>query len=55
MTGLDLTFAIDRQILGEPTTIELVKDGSNVIVTEENKEEFVKLVCKYKMIDEIRE
>lgn len=35
-------FSVDKEILGEVTTHELKADGSNVLVTEENKEEYIK-------------
>ncbi|MGH0158812.1 UNVERIFIED_CONTAM: hypothetical protein FKN15_038787 [Acipenser sinensis] len=39
--GLEMYFSVDKEILGEVTTHELKADGSNVLVTEENKEEYI--------------
>lgn len=40
-------FSVDKEILGEVTTHELKPDGGNVLVTEENKEEYIRYkYCK---------
>ncbi|KRX01040.1 HECT-domain-containing protein [Pseudocohnilembus persalinus] len=52
---LDLTFSYDINKFGTIETIELVENGSNVIVTNDNKQQFVKLMAHYKMTDEIKE
>lgn len=36
-------------------TRELIPNGSNVLVTDENKREYVKLVCQMKMTGAIRQ
>ena len=33
--------------------MNLVKDGDKIIVNESNKRDYVKLLCNYKMIEEI--
>ena len=40
--GLEMYFSVDKEILGEVTTHELKPDGGNVLVTEENKEEYIR-------------
>lgn len=35
-------FSVDKEILGEVTTHELKPDGGNILVTEENKEEYIR-------------
>lgn len=40
--GLEMFFSVDKEILGEVTTHELKPDGGNVLVTEENKEEYIR-------------
>lgn len=35
-------FSVDKEILGEITTHELKPDGGNILVTEENKEEYIR-------------
>lgn len=40
--GLEMFFSVDKEILGEVTTHELKPDGGNILVTEENKEEYIR-------------
>ena len=55
---LCLSFLIDVEILGELKTIELVKDGENIDVTNENRDLYVALYTYYKlresMLDQIK-
>ena len=39
--GLEMTFAQDYEVLGVVKTHELVPDGNDKIVTEENKLEYM--------------
>ncbi|KAF6040586.1 HUWE1 [Bugula neritina] len=52
--GYDLTFSTEIQELGVTQTRELKPNGTNIVVTEENKKEYVKLVCQLKMTGAIR-
>lgn len=36
-------FSVDMEILGKITSHDLKPDGANVLVTEENKEEYIRL------------
>jgi len=45
----DLNFTTDVDEFGHIRTVELVPGGSSMSVTEDNKREFVRLVCEYKM------
>ncbi|XP_036386793.1 E3 ubiquitin-protein ligase Itchy-like [Megalops cyprinoides] len=47
--GLEMYFSVDKEILGEVTTHELKPDGSNIVVTEENKEEYIRLVAEWRL------
>jgi E3 ubiquitin-protein ligase HUWE1 len=47
--GLDLTFSIEDHSFGRSQTLDLVENGRNVPVTEENKAEYVRLVCQHRM------
>ncbi|KAJ8400575.1 hypothetical protein AAFF_G00393440 [Aldrovandia affinis] len=47
--GLEMYFSVDKEILGEVTTHELKDDGSNIVVTEENKEEYIRLVAEWRL------
>lgn len=47
--GLDLTFSTEAHSFGRSQTIDLIKDGRNIKVTEQNKEKYVSLVCQHRM------
>ncbi|XP_008319334.1 itchy E3 ubiquitin protein ligase a isoform X2 [Cynoglossus semilaevis] len=47
--ALEMFFSVDKEILGEVTTHELKPDGGNIQVTEENKEEYIKLVAEWRL------
>lgn len=40
--GLEMYFSVDMEILGKITSHDLKPDGANVLVTEENKEEYIR-------------
>ena len=52
--GYDLTFSTEVQEFGVNDVRELKPDGANLLVTEDNKVEYVKLVCQMKMTGAIR-
>ncbi|UXI19882.1 hypothetical protein NH340_JMT05825 [Sarcoptes scabiei] len=52
--GTELTFSLEIQEFGVTEIRDLVPDGRNIIVTEENKHEYVKLVCQEKMTGSIK-
>jgi E3 ubiquitin-protein ligase HUWE1 len=47
--GLDLTFSIEDHSFGRNQTVDLIENGRNVPVTEENKAKYVSLVCQHRM------
>uniref|UniRef100_A0A8B9JD80 HECT-type E3 ubiquitin transferase n=1 Tax=Astyanax mexicanus TaxID=7994 RepID=A0A8B9JD80_ASTMX len=47
--GLEMFFSVDKDILGEITTQELKPDGGDIQVTEENKEEYIRLVAEWRL------
>jgi len=53
--GLDLPFSYEVEILGERVTRELVKDGNEMVLDDENKLEFIKKICQKKMHEEMNE
>ena len=53
--GLDLTFSVDASEFGVNKSVELIPNGSTILVTNENKHEYVRLVCQEKMIGSIRQ
>ncbi|KAK4872231.1 hypothetical protein RN001_016355 [Aquatica leii] len=53
--GYDLTFSTEINEFGVTETRDLIPDGRNVPVTEENKMEYVRLSCQMKMTGAIRQ
>jgi len=52
--GLEFTFIVDTEEFGKMTTHELKPDGNNILVTEENKKEYLRLVTQFRMTSGIR-
>ncbi|XP_078543198.1 NEDD4-like E3 ubiquitin-protein ligase WWP1 isoform X1 [Lissotriton helveticus] len=46
--GLEMYFSVDMEILGKVTSHDLKPEGSNVLVTEENKEEYIGLMAEWR-------
>ncbi|KAJ3585994.1 hypothetical protein NHX12_012396 [Muraenolepis orangiensis] len=46
---LEMYFSVDKEILGEITTHELKDGGGDIQVTEENKEEYIRLVAEWRL------
>ncbi|KAL7543885.1 hypothetical protein ACHAXR_013277 [Thalassiosira sp. AJA248-18] len=51
--GLELTFSTEDHSFGRSQTINLIPDGRNIPVTEENKERYVDLVCQHRITTSI--
>ncbi|KAJ9234890.1 hypothetical protein DTO169E5_6357 [Paecilomyces variotii] len=49
------TFAIETDDFGETQIIDLIPNGRNIPVTQENKEEYVQRVVEYRLIDSVKE
>ncbi|XP_068933678.1 E3 ubiquitin-protein ligase Itchy homolog [Petaurus breviceps papuanus] len=47
--GLEMYFSVDKEILGEIKSHELKPNGSNILVTEENKEEYIRMVAEWRL------
>eukprot|EP00092_Neocalanus_flemingeri_P041280 GFUD01044951.1.p1 GENE.GFUD01044951.1~~GFUD01044951.1.p1 ORF type:complete len:4316 (+),score=1501.53 GFUD01044951.1:136-13083(+) len=52
--GYDLTFSTEIQEFGVTEVRDLIPDGRNVIVTDQNKADYIRLVCQMKMTGAIR-
>ena len=52
--GYDLTFSTEIREFGVTEVRDLIKDGRDIVVTEDNKAEYVRLVCQMKMTGAIR-
>lgn len=53
--GLEMFFSVDFELLGEIKTFELKPGGGEIRVTEENKTEYLELVCNWRMSRGIEE
>lgn len=53
--GLEMFFSVDFELLGEIKPFELKAGGSDIRVTEENKAEYLELVCAWRMSRGIEE
>ena len=49
------SFSIETDAFGEKETIDLIPDGRNIPVTQENKEEYVQRVVEYRLVESVRE
>lgn len=52
--GMDLTFSLEVEEFGVREFRDLKPGGQDIAVTDENKDEYVKLVCQMKMTGSIR-
>eukprot|EP00127_Corallochytrium_limacisporum_P005528 Clim_evm45s207 gene=Clim_evmTU45s207 len=52
---LDLTFSMDQNIYGELVEVDLKPDGRNIVVTDENKFDYVRLVTDWRLKRGIQE
>ncbi|KAJ2587977.1 hypothetical protein H4R99_007964, partial [Coemansia sp. RSA 1722] len=55
VTDMGFTFSVDDERFGERIEVDLKPGGSEIDVTEENKEEFVQLRIKYRVCDRIKD
>uniref|UniRef100_A0A8C5QIT4 E3 ubiquitin-protein ligase n=1 Tax=Leptobrachium leishanense TaxID=445787 RepID=A0A8C5QIT4_9ANUR len=46
--NLEMYFSVDMEILGKVTSHDLKPEGANVLVTEENKEEYIGLMAEWR-------
>ncbi|KAL4941228.1 hypothetical protein BDV06DRAFT_6413 [Aspergillus oleicola] len=49
------TFALETDAFGEKQTIDLIENGRNIPVTQENKEEYVQKVVDYRLVVSVQE
>ncbi|CAM9961184.1 unnamed protein product [Ectocarpus fasciculatus] len=52
--GLDLTFSADTEMFGRHEVVDLIPNGRNVMVTDENKLEYVQRITHHRMTNSIR-
>ena len=51
--GIGATFSIVTEVLGVSKTVDLIPNGDNIEVTNENKDEYIRLVVRYKLTKSI--
>ena len=51
---MDLTFSAEIQKFGRTEVMDLIPDGRNIAVTDDNKAEYVRLVAHHRMTTAIR-
>jgi hypothetical protein len=51
--GIDFTYDFD--ILGKKQCVELIENGKQIPVCEDNKKDYVKKLATYKMTEQIRD
>ncbi len=49
------TFSINTEEFGDKKTIDLIPNGRNIAVTEENKQDFVRLTTEYRLVKSVEE
>lgn len=49
------TFSIESDEFGVKTTLDLIENGRNIPVTEENKQEYVRLVTEHRLTGSVKE
>jgi hypothetical protein len=47
---LDNTFTDEHDVFGVLETVELCPNGASIAVTEDNKKEYVRLICKHRLM-----
>ncbi|KAL5292514.1 NEDD4 family protein [Megaselia abdita] len=52
---LGLTFCIDEDSFGETKQLELKTNGANIDVTNENKDEYIKLVIEWRFVSRVKD
>lgn len=52
--GYDQTFSLEVQEFGVTEVRDLITNGRNVVVTEENKSSYIHMVCQLKMSGSIK-
>lgn len=52
---LDLTFSVERDDFGVTKVVDLIPDGRNIVVTNDNKAEYVRLVADQRLSTDIKD
>ena len=49
VSHLGLTFSYEDDVFGNVETTDLIINGRNIAVTEENKKDYIEELCKFKL------
>jgi E3 ubiquitin-protein ligase HUWE1 len=49
------TFSVDNDKFGVTETVDLIENGRNILVTQENKQEYIRLIVEFKLISSVQE
>jgi E3 ubiquitin-protein ligase HUWE1 len=49
------TFSVDNDKFGVIETVDLIENGRNILVTQENKQEYIRLIVEFKLIGSVQE
>jgi E3 ubiquitin-protein ligase HUWE1 len=52
--GLDLTFSVESNDFGQLRVVDLIPDGQNIPVTDENKSQYIQLIAQNRTTTAIR-
>ncbi|KAJ1554603.1 hypothetical protein HK405_004587 [Cladochytrium tenue] len=52
---LDLTFTVENDVFGQLVEVELKEGGKNIVVTDDNKREYVELVTEWRISRRVEE
>nr|XP_032824689.1 E3 ubiquitin-protein ligase NEDD4-like isoform X1 [Petromyzon marinus] len=53
-TDLDLRFCIDEELFGQTHQVELLPNGSEIVVTNDNKKEYIDLVIQWRFVSRVQ-
>merc|ERR1712137_282179 len=49
------TFSVEVEAFGEMQTVDLIENGRNIPVTEDNKHEYVRLITEHRLVGAVQE
>ncbi|XP_077988397.1 E3 ubiquitin-protein ligase NEDD4-like isoform X2 [Glandiceps talaboti] len=51
---LELTFCVDEELFGQTLTKDLIPDGTNIKVTNDNKKKYIELVIEWRFVSRVQ-
>ena len=49
------TFSVESDVFGVTEVVDLIENGRNIAVTDDNKQEYVQLNVEYRLIGSVKE